>query len=116
MKIEKYGFDKDGLVAATAVNSYLKGLTPEARTTTLAEVVKKNGTETMVNGEKLITLIDAAKAAAMIGSEAWRDGDGIYQKTLDFIRATLPTVDGRKYVANEQFLRFIQDWATEAQL
>ena len=114
MNIEKYGFDKDGLVVASAVNSYLKGLTPEARSTTLAEVVKQDGAESVVNGEKLITLIEAAKATAMIGSEEWRDGDGIYQKTLDFIRATLPAVDGRKYVADEQFLRFIQDWATEA--
>ena len=114
MNIEKYGFDKDGLVVASAVNSYLKGLTPEARSTTLAEIMKQDGAESVVNGEKLITLIEAAKAAAMIGSEAWRDGDGIYQKTLDFIRATLPTVDGKKYVADEQFLRFIQDWAKEA--
>ena len=114
MNIEKYGFDKDGLVVASAVNSYLKGLTPEARSTTLAEIMKQDGAESVVNGEKLITLIEAAKAAAMIGSEAWRDGDGIYQKTLDFIRATLPAVDGRKYGADEQFLRFIQDWAMEA--
>ena len=114
MNIEKYGFDRDGLVVATAVNSYLKGLTPEARSTTLAESVKQDGAESVVNGEKLITLIENAKATAMIGSEAWRDGDGIYQKTLDFIRATLPTVDGKKYVADEQFLRFIQDWAMEA--
>ena len=114
MNIEKYGFDKDGLVVASAVNSYLKGLTPEARSTTLAEIMKQDGADTAINGEKLITLIEAAKAAAMIGSEAWRDGDGIYQKTLDFIRATLPAVDGKKYVADEQFLRFIQDWAKEA--
>ena len=113
MNIEKYGFDRDGLVVATAVNSYLKGLTPEARSTTLAGIVTHDGTETVVNGEKLITLIEAAKAAAMIGSEAWRDGEGIYQKTLDFIRTTLPAVDGKKYVSDEQFLWFIQDWSAE---
>ena len=114
MNIEKYGFDRDGLVVATAVNSYLKGLTPEARKETLDAIVRRDIADTAVNGEKLITLIEAAKAAAMIGSEAWRDGDGIYQKTLDFIRATLPAVDGKKYVADEQFLRFILDWTAEA--
>ena len=30
MNIEKYGFDKDGIVVATAVNSYLKNLTLNA--------------------------------------------------------------------------------------
>ena len=40
-------------------------------------------------GKKLITLIESAKATSMIGSEAWQDGEGIYQETLDFIRATL---------------------------
>ena len=114
MNIEKYGFDRDGLVVATAVNSYLKGLTPEARSTTLDEIMKQDGAESVVDGEKLITLIEAAKAVAMIGSEAWRDGDGIYQKTLDFIRQTLPAVDGKKYARDEQFLLFIQDWAKEA--
>ena len=113
MNIEKYGFDRDGLVVATAVNSYLKNLTPEARSTTLAEIVKQDGAESVVNGEKLITLIENAKAMAMIGSEAWKDGNGIYQKTLDFIRDALPAVDGKKYARDERFLSFIQDWATE---
>ena len=37
--IEDYGFDRSDLIIATAVNSYLKNLTPEARRETLAGVV-----------------------------------------------------------------------------
>ena len=36
--IEDYGFDRSDLVIATAVNSYLKKLTPEAREETLAGI------------------------------------------------------------------------------
>lgn len=113
MNIEKYSFDREGLVVATAVNSYLKNLTPEARSSTFSEVVKRSGADTVIDGEKLIVLIENAKAAAMIGSEVWKEGDGIYQKTLSFIRETLPAVDEKKYVADERFLQFIQDWAAE---
>jgi hypothetical protein len=35
--IEDYGFDRSDLIIATAVNSYLKNLTPEARRKALAE-------------------------------------------------------------------------------
>jgi len=113
MNIEKYGFDRDGLVVATAVNSYLKNMTPEARKETLTEIVSRDGNETVVDGPALAALIDAAKAVAMIGSEEWQDGEGIYQKALNFIRESLPAVDGSKYVAGmpESFLRFIQDCA-----
>ena len=55
MNIENYGFDRDGLVVATAVNAYLKNLTPEARTTTLAEIVKRNGADTTIEGSALIS-------------------------------------------------------------
>lgn len=111
MNIEEYGFDRADLVVVTAVNAYLKNLTPEARSTTLAEVVKRNGAVTVIDGDKLTTLIESAKAAAMIGTETWQDGEGDYQKTLDFIRETLPTVDSRKYATDERFLRFIEDSA-----
>ena len=112
MNIEKYGFDRYDLVVATAVNAYLEKLTPEARKETLAEIVSWDGRKTVIDGPALANLIENAKAAAMIGSEAWREGDGIYQKALDFIREILPAVDGKKYVTDERFLRFIQDLAT----
>ena len=39
MNIEKYGFERLDLVVVTAVNAYLKNLTPEARGKTLSEIV-----------------------------------------------------------------------------
>ena len=51
--IEDYGFDRSDLVIATAVNSYLKKLTPEAREETLAGIVRQDGAETRINGERV---------------------------------------------------------------
>ena len=111
--IEDYGFDRTNLIIATAVNSYLKNLTPEARRETLAEIVKLDG---VIDCLALADLIENAKAAAMIGSEAWRPGEEDYQKALSFIREQLPTVDGEEYVKKmpEKFLQFIEDCAAEA--
>jgi hypothetical protein len=72
--IEDYGFDRSDLVIATAVNSYLKKLMPEAREETLAGIVRQDGAKTKFNGERVVALIENAKVAAMIGSEGWKDG------------------------------------------
>ena len=109
MNIEEYGFDRADLVVVTAVNGYLKNLTPEVRRTNLAKLVKRNGTETVIDAEKLITLIENAKAAAIISAGTWLDGEGDYQRSLNYIRETLPTVDARKYIEDKRFLRFIED-------
>ena len=114
--IEDYGFDRSDLVIATAVNSYLKKLTPEAREETLAGIVRQEGAETKINGEMVAALIESAKAAAMIGSEGWKDGgDPLMKRTLEFIREQLPAVDGEEYMKNppEPFLRFIEDWTRQ---
>lgn len=105
MNFEDYTFNRNELVVATAVNAYLKNLTPEAREDTLAGGVN-GGT---VNKEKLAALIKHAKAAAMISTEAWKDGEGDYQKALTFIRDTLPTVDSQKFADQmpEEFGRFL---------
>lgn len=111
--IEDYGFDRSDLVIATAVNSYLKNLTPEAREETLVGIVRQDGEKTKINGESVAALIENAKAMAMIGSEGWKDGgDPLMMKTLAFIREQLPAVDGEEYMKNppEPFLRFIEDW------
>ena len=79
MDIEKYGFERSDLVVVTAVNAYLKNLTPEARTETLSEIVKQDG---VIDGPALAALIENAKAAAMISSEAWQPGAGDYQPRL----------------------------------
>ena len=112
MDIEKYGFERTDLLVVTAVNAYLRNLTPEARKETLAEIVKQDG---VIEGPALAALIESAKTAAMISSEAWQPGEGDYQKTLAFIREQLPAVDGAEYVKKmpEKFLRFITDCATE---
>ena len=110
--IEDYGFDRSDLVIATAVNSYLKKLMPEAREETLAGIVRQDGAKTTFNGERVVALIENAKVAAMIGSEGWKDGgDPLMIKTLAFIREQLPAVDGEEYMKNppEPFLRFIED-------
>lgn len=108
MNIENYGFDRSDLLVVTAVNAYLKRLTPEARRETLAEIVKQDG---VVDGPALAALIESAKAAAMISVEEWQPGEEDYQRTLSFIREQLPDVDGKEYVKKmpEKFLQFIAD-------
>ena len=112
MDIEKYGFERSDLVVVTAVNAYLKNLTPEARTETLAEIVKQDG---VIDGPALADLIENAKAAALISAEAWQPGEGDYQRALSFIQEQLHEVGGKKYVKHvpEKFLRFIADCAAE---
>lgn len=114
--IEDYGFDRSDLVIATAVNSYLKNLTPEAREETLAGIIRKDGVKTKINGERVAALIENAKAMAMIGSEGWKDGgDPLMMKTLAFIREQLPAVNGEEYIKKqpEKFLQFIEDWTKQ---
>ena len=113
MDIEKYGFERSDLVVVTAVNAYLKNLTPEARTETLAEIVKQDG---VIDGPALADLIENAKGAALISAEAWQPGERDYQKALGFIQEQLPAVDGKEYVKTvpEKLLQFIADCAAEA--
>ena len=77
MNIEEYGFERSDLVVVTAVNAYLKNLTPEARRETLGEIVKQGG---VIDGPALADLIENAKAAAMISSEEWQLGEGDYHE------------------------------------
>ena len=99
-----------------AVNAYLKNLTSEAREEVLHTIVREDSGDTRIDGPALAALIESAKAAAMIDSEAWQDGgDPLVKKTLDFIREQLPAVDGKEYVKKvpESFLRFIEDCAKQ---
>ena len=114
--IEDYGFDRSDLVIATAVNSYLKKLTPDAREETLAGIVRQDGAKTTINSERLAALIESAKAMAMIGTQGWKDGgDSLMKKSLAFIWEQLPTVDGEEYIKKqpEKFLQFIEDWTKQ---
>ncbi len=116
MNIENYRVERFDLMVATAVNSYLKGLTPEARKETLAGIVREDGAETVIDGPALAALIENAKAAAMVSSEEWKKGgDLLMKKTRSFIRETLPMIEGAEYVKAppEEFLRFIEDWTKE---
>ena len=112
MNIEEYGFDRNDLLVVTAVNAYLKKLTPEARRETLSEIVKQDG---VIGGPALAALIESAKAAAMISSEEWKPGEGNYQRALSFIQEHLPALDGKKYVKKmqEKFLQHIVDCVAE---
>lgn len=111
MDIEKYGFERTDLLVATAANAYLKKLTPEARRETLAAIVKKDGIDTTIDGERLAALNANAKDAAMISFEEWQPGEGDCQKALTYIQEHLPDVDGKKYVTGmpKKFLQFIED-------
>ena len=60
--IEDYGFEQSDLVVATAVNGYLKNLTPAARKETLEGIVRQDGAETVIDGPLLTQLIENAKA------------------------------------------------------
>ena len=114
--IEDYGFDRSDLIIATAVNSYLKNMTLEARKEILAGVVRQDGAKTKINSERLAALIETAKVTAMIGSYDWKDGgDHLMKKTLEFIREQLPAVDGKEYMKSppKEFLKFIEDWAKQ---
>ena len=112
MNIEEYGFDRNDLLVVTAVNAYLKKLTPEARRETLSEIVKQDG---VIGGPALAALIENAKAAAMISAEGWQPGEGDYQRAISFIRDQFPAMDGKEYVKKmpEKFLRFIEDCAKQ---
>lgn len=109
--IEDYGFEQSDLVVATAVNGYLKNLTPAARKETLEGIVRQDGAETVIDGPLLTQLIENAKAAAMISSQAWKPGEGDYQKVLAFIREQLPAVNSEEYAKNppREFLHFLED-------
>lgn len=111
--MEKYGFDRDGLVVATAVNAYLKNLMPAARAEVLKKLIRQDGVETVVDGPALIKLIENARASAAISAENWKPGEGDYQKALTLIREQLPAADGKRYAHDERFLRFVEDLAEE---
>ena len=70
----------------------------------------------MIDSPALAALIENAKTAAMISSEAWQPGEGDYQRALGFIQEQLPAVDGKEYVKTvpEKLLQFIADCAAEA--
>ena len=105
--IEDYGFDRSDLVIATAVNSYLKNLTPEARIEILAGIVRQDGAKSKINSERLTALIESAKAMVMIGTQGWKDGgDPLMKRTLEYIREQLPAVNGEEYIKKqpEKFL------------
>ena len=110
--IEEYGFERSDLVVATAVKSYLKNLSTEARKETLKGIMRQEGAEIVMDGPALTRLIESAKAMAMIGTEAWKDGgDPLMKKTLTFIRETLPAVNSEEYAKNppREFLQFLED-------
>ena len=105
--IEDYGFDRSDLIIATAVNSYLKNLTPEARIEILAGIVRQDGAKSKINSERLTALIESAKAMVMIGTQGWKDGgDPLMKRTLEYIREQLPAVNGEEYIKKqpEKFL------------
>jgi hypothetical protein len=117
MNIERFGFEQTDLVVVTAVNAYLKKLTPGLRKEMLKSIVISDGVKTLIDGAHLADLIENSKTAAMIGSVEWKDcGDPLMKKTLDFIHEILSTIDGKKYVkdSHNKFLKFIVSCAAEA--
>ena len=115
VNIMNYKLERKDLLVATAIDAYLKNMIPEARKEQLGRIIHKVGEANVIEGEELATLIESAKAAAMIGTEAFGDGEDIYQKSIEYIRSTLPTIDGREYVKDipRELARFLWDWAQE---
>lgn len=97
-------------MAATTIHSYLEKMEPEERKETMDEIVHRDGTKMVIDGRKLAVLIDSAKAVAMVSIKAWKDGTGVYQRSLKFIRKELPALSGEAYVLNisENFAKFVE--------
>lgn len=121
MNIEDYSLTREELVAATAIHSYLEKMEPKERRKTMDEIVHcgvnknvhMNGAEIVIDNRKLAALIESAKAVAMISMKAWKDGTGVYQRSLKFIRKELPALSGEDYTLNisENFVKFVEDCA-----
>ena len=49
----------------------------------------------------------------MVSVKAWKDGTGVYQRSIKYIRKQLPTVDGEAYaqIISERFAKFVEDCA-----
>lgn len=121
MNIEDYSLTREELVVATAIHAYLEKLEPEARRATMSGIVHRDinrnvhsdGVEMVIDDRKLAALIETAKVAAMVSVEGWKDGTGVYQRSLKFIRKELPAVSGESYAQNisEHFAKFVEDCA-----
>ena len=113
INLEKYDFSRDELIVAVAIKSYLQELAPDTRKEMMTALVHQDGAETVIEGEELAELIENARAAAMLASEAWQPGEGDYQKSLEYIREQLPKIHGRKFAqtASSRFAEFIEDCA-----
>jgi len=61
MNIERFGFEQTDLVVVTAVNAYLKKLTPGLRKEMLKSIVISDGVETLIDGAHLADLIEIPK-------------------------------------------------------
>lgn len=114
MNIEDYSLTREDLVVATAIHAYLETMLPEARRETMSGIVHNvHSDDAVIDDTKLAVLIESAKAAVMVSVEAWKNGTGVYQRSLKFIRKELPAVSGESYVQNisERFVKFVEDCA-----
>ena len=114
ISVEDYGFTVPDLIVAAIVKFYLQQLRPEVLRETMNDLVKEEGTEFVIEHEKLATVIDSAKFLAVVGMEqvGTEDADDFFRRSVvRFREETLPQLSGAKYIKTMQevFDAFITD-------
>ena len=114
ISVEDYEFKVPDRIVAAIAKSYLQQLRPEALRETMNDLVKEEGTEFVIDHEKLATVIDSAKFLAIVGMEevGTEDADDFFRRSVvRFREETLPQLSGPEYIKTmpEAFEAFIVD-------
>lgn len=114
ISVENYGFAVPDRIVAAIVKYYLQQLRPEALREAMDDLVKEEGTECVIDHEKLATVIDSAKFLAVGGMKqvGTEDADDFFRRSVvRFREETLPQLSGPEYIKTlpEVFEDFIID-------
>ena len=130
VRAEDYGFDTMDMTVAVLLKAYLQQMEPAIVPEVLDQIVSPGmrsihgGTvkeRTLaedywisIDGAKLASLIEDARAAAAISAMEWRaqEGENLLKMAIDYIRNDLiPSLSGEKYVVTmpKKMAEFITD-------
>ena len=101
ISVEDYEFKVPDRIVAAIAKSYLQQLRPEALRETMNDLVKEEGTEFVIDHEKLASVIDSAKFLAVVGMEqvGTEDADDFFRRSVvRFREETLPHLSGSEYI------------------
>ena len=101
ISVEDYGFAVPDRIVAAIAKSYLQQLRPEALREAMDDLVKEEGTECVIDHEKLATVIDSAKFLAVGGMKqvGTEDADDFFRRSVvRFREETLPHLSGSEYI------------------